>query len=188
MPEQRYIQLNPFRWRAKHLQLFVGLYQESTTVVQRQGVRVYMIRADNERENIPKEIHEYCQMNEIKIETALIYAPESNGKDERFVQEHRTRAMVMKSAINLPAEIWDEALSHTNWLRNRLPSSRINFTFHFLNGKANIASNSNRFRNLERNGEHKVLRLSIIPRTSKERSSSQSLKLHTSLGWKETNA
>lgn len=29
---------------------------------------------------------------------------------------------------NLPANIWDKALHHANWLQNRLPSFRIKFT------------------------------------------------------------
>lgn len=87
-----------------------------------------MIQADNARENIPNELKEYCITNGIKIEPSPAYAPESNGMAERLVQEHWTRARVIMLATNLPHELWDGELTHANWLRNRLPSSRINFS------------------------------------------------------------
>lgn len=47
-----------------------------------------MIRADNLRENIPKDIQEFSLNNGIKIELSPAYKPESNDMDERLVQEH----------------------------------------------------------------------------------------------------
>lgn len=69
------------------------------------GISVQMIRADNARENIPKELHEFCITNGIKIEPSPAYAPESNGMAERLVQENCTRARVMMLATTLPANL-----------------------------------------------------------------------------------
>lgn len=89
-----------------------------------------MIRADNARENMPKELPKRSVQIGILIEPSPPYAPEGNGTDERLVQEHWTRTAVMFLATNVPANLWDEALYHTNWLSNRLPSSRIDLATH----------------------------------------------------------
>lgn len=47
------------------------------------------------------------------------------GTIERLVQENWTRARVLIFATNLPRNLWSEALYHGNWLRNRLPASRL---------------------------------------------------------------
>lgn len=44
-----------------------------------KGARVRMIRAENVRENIPKELREHCVQNGISIEPSPAYAPERNG-------------------------------------------------------------------------------------------------------------
>jgi len=42
-----------------------------------------------------------------------------------LVKEHWTRARVILFASNLPTKLWPEAIEHGNWLRNRLPATRI---------------------------------------------------------------
>lgn len=87
-----------------------------------------MIRADNERENPPIYLEEYCKANGISVEPSPTYAPESNIMTERLVQEHWKRARVLMIATTPPAELWDETLLNANWLRNCLPNSRIKFS------------------------------------------------------------
>lgn len=89
--------------------------------------RVQNIRDENARENILMHILQFCLRNGIKIETSPAYATESSGMSEKLAPEHLTRDKVMILSITVPAELWDEALSHANWLRNRLPSSGIHF-------------------------------------------------------------
>lgn len=120
----------------------------------RDGTKVRMIRTDNARENIPKALHEFCTESGISIESSLPYAPESNGMAERLVQENWTRARVMMLATSLPAEIWDEALAHANWRRNRLPSARINQSIPTQQWDENPVFNSGQYRNLEQQNMH----------------------------------
>ena len=90
-----------------------------------QGFTVKTIRWDNAGENVSNLVLQYCETNGIKVEPSPPYAPERNGAAERIVQEHWMRARVLMFSSELPAQLWGEALKHANWLRNRLPASRI---------------------------------------------------------------
>lgn len=136
-----------------------------------QGRSVRMIRADNARENLPQDFVQFCVKSGISIEPSPPYAPESNGTAERLVQEHWTRARVLMLSTNLPAELWDEAILHANWLRNRTPSSRINNDLPLLKWKPNSII---RFRNIPEFGTfgyafiyypHNVKAKKLLPRS-----------------------
>ena len=60
-----------------------------------------------------------------QLDYSPAYDSESNGAAERLIREQWTRARVLLKASNLPNFLWGEAISHGNWLRNRLPASRI---------------------------------------------------------------
>ncbi len=90
-----------------------------------KGYRVSDIRLDQAGENFSSIVVSFCRQQGINLAPSPAYAPESNGLAERPVQEHWTRTRVLMFGCDLPQELWDEALSHANWLLNRLPSSRI---------------------------------------------------------------
>lgn len=148
-----------------------------------EGGRSQMILADNTRENISKDIHEFCLSNGIKIEPSPAYTSESSGMVERLFQDHWTRGRVMMIATNLPAELWDEAVSHASWVRNKLRSFRINFSISLSNGAPKLAFRLSRFQS----GEYKALNASIILRTLKQRNCFGDLKAHNSSERKATN-
>lgn len=68
---------------------------------------------------------EFCRTFGISLEYSPAFAAQSNGTAERLIQEHWTRARVLLFASTLPTNLWAEAISHGNWLRNRLQSRRI---------------------------------------------------------------
>ena len=67
----------------------------------------------------------FCPQNGIQLDPSPPHAHQSNGTAERLIQELWTRTRELLFASQLPASLWAEAMSHSNWLRNRLPSSRI---------------------------------------------------------------
>lgn len=84
-----------------------------------------MIRVDNDRENILTELKEICISNGISIHPSPASIAESNGMAERLFQEHWTRDQLIMVETDLPSKLWNEALQHANWLRNRLPNSHM---------------------------------------------------------------
>ena len=103
----------------------------------RQGYRIQMLRLDQARENIKGEVARFCKEQGIQLSPSPPYAPESNGISERIVQEHWTRARVLVFASKLPNSLWGEAINHANWLRNRLPSRRIDNSLPILKWNPN---------------------------------------------------
>lgn len=52
--------------------------------------------------------------------------------DERLVQEYWKYSRVIMLTTKLPDVIWGEATVNSNWLRNRQPSTSVNFNFPLL--------------------------------------------------------
>lgn len=90
-----------------------------------QGFHIQRFRLDRAGENFKGAMVPFCQQNRIELKPSPPYAPETNGTAERLVQEHWSKVRVLLFASVLPYELWGEALKHSNWLRNRSPSSRI---------------------------------------------------------------
>jgi len=89
------------------------------------GFKILGFRLDQAGENTTSQLLNLCKDQGIRLQYTPPYASESNGSAERLVQEHWTRTRVLLFASNMPHELWEEAMSHGNWLRNRLPSRRI---------------------------------------------------------------
>ena len=92
-----------------------------------QRARVKVLRSDKAGKNLTADLLNFLANAGISVKTSPAYAPESNGLAERLVQEHWNRARVFMFATDLPKTLWGEAMAHTNWLRNRVPSARVNF-------------------------------------------------------------
>ena len=58
----------------------------------------------------------------IIIETSAPYSPSQNGVAERFNRTLLELARAMLISKNLPTFLWDEAVAHAAYLRNRAPT------------------------------------------------------------------
>lgn len=112
--------------RSEFLQSLRDYKEFAETHFAAHGHRIKKIRLDNAGEMTrSSETKRFCSSSGIQLEPSPPYSPESNGVAERLVQEHWTRARVLMFGTNLPNTLWGEALTFANWLRNRLPASRI---------------------------------------------------------------
>lgn len=96
------------------------------------------ISNDNAGKNLPNELMSYCREAGIEIKPSPAYESESNGLVDRLVQEYWKRALVLIFTTELPDTLWAEALFHADWLRNRVPSSRINGDIPILRCNGNV--------------------------------------------------
>lgn len=131
--------------------LFASLKYYKERAEAETGCRLINIRLDGAGENMANMVHEFALSNGIRLEPSPAHAPESNGVAERFMKELGVRARVLLFGAKLGDEMWAEAMHHGNWLRNRLPSDRIQ-------GNIPILSWNNRtridFENLPTFGQH----------------------------------
>ncbi len=105
--------------------------------LQMYGIKLTNIRLDRAGENLSNAVKEFCSNNGIHLEPSLAYSPQSNGCAERLVQEHWIRARILLFSSNLLKYLWPEAIYHANWLRNRLPASRIDNEIPIMRWKSN---------------------------------------------------
>lgn len=87
--------------------------------------RMYALRLDNAGEQTSREVLRFVNENGMSTEYSPPYASQSNGASERLIQELWNMARTMLLDSQLSERLWAEAISHSNWLRNRLPSKRI---------------------------------------------------------------
>ena len=112
-----------FLKRKNELTTCLNKYKESSEL--RTGHRMRKIRLDGAGENMGGAVESFCTQHGIHLDPSSPYAHQSNGTDERLIQELWARTRVLLFASQLPASLWAEAMNHSNWLRSRLPSSRI---------------------------------------------------------------
>jgi len=89
------------------------------------GFLLQNIRLDGAGENRSEIITNRARLSGISLDYSPPYAPQSNGIAERYMQELSLRGRVLLGGSKLEKNFWEEAMRHGNWLRNRLPSERI---------------------------------------------------------------
>lgn len=96
-----------------------------TTTLPRNDLQSRPYHGTMQGEKISHLVLQYFATNGIRVEPSPPCAPESNAAAELLVQEHWARARLLMFSSELPTQLRGEALKHANWLRNRLPASRI---------------------------------------------------------------
>ena len=97
--------------------------KEYTTYTERKfDVKLKTLRVDNGGEFINKEVKKWCQEKGIELQTTAPYSPSQNGIAERFNRTLIELARAMLIAKNLPSFLWEEAVTHAAYLRNRAPT------------------------------------------------------------------
>jgi transposase InsO family protein len=94
-----------------------GRIKEHLTKIHRHfGKWPKWMRIDNGKEFINEEIKKWAAERGITLETTAPYSPSQNGVAERFNRTLLELARVMITAKNLPVFLWDEAVSHANYV------------------------------------------------------------------------
>ena len=101
--------------------------KEHVAQIKRQFGKVpKWIRFDNGKELINDKLKKLAADEGIIIEASAPYSPSQNGVAERFNRTLLEIARAMLIAGNLPTFLWDEAVAHAAYLRNRAPTRALN--------------------------------------------------------------
>jgi IS30 family transposase len=94
-------------------------------VKQRFGKGPTYLRVDNGTELVNEKVKKFCAQEGITIEQSAPYSPSQNGIAERFNRTliELVRAMLIEKG--LPTFLWDEAVSHATYIRNRSPTKAL---------------------------------------------------------------
>ena len=77
---------------------------------------------DSVTELVNAEMKAWAGQRGIELEVTAPYLQSQNGVAERFNCTHMELARVMLFAKGLPEFLWDQAATHANYLRNRVPT------------------------------------------------------------------
>ena len=96
--------------------------EHTLKIKQRFGKAPMYMRVDNGKELVNEEVKKFCAEEGITIETSAPYSPSQNGVAERFNRTLIELVRAMLIAKDLPSFLWDEAVSHATYIRNRSPT------------------------------------------------------------------
>ena len=103
-----------------------GQIKEHITKIERNfGKFPKWIRFNNGKELVNEEAKKWANEKGITIETMAPYSPSQNGVAEWFNRTLLKLARVMIISSKLPTLLWDEAVSHANYLRNCAPTQAL---------------------------------------------------------------
>ncbi|KAJ3543106.1 hypothetical protein NMY22_g3260 [Coprinellus aureogranulatus] len=91
-------------------------------MLKNQGRLPKYMRFDNGKELINQKLKELARENGIVIEPTAPYSPSQNGVAERFNRTLMELARAMLIGKDLPVFLWDHAVAHAAYLRNRAPT------------------------------------------------------------------
>lgn len=97
-------------------------FKEYVNIVQTKfNSKIEILRCDNGREYISKEMKEFCKNNGTVIDFTNPYTPQQNGKAERYNRSliEKSRSMIHEGKV--PKEFWNEAVRVAAYAINRSP-------------------------------------------------------------------
>lgn len=99
---------------------------EHVAAVERKfGKGPAWMRFDNGKELVNSTTKSLCATKGIEIHTTAPYSPSQNGVAERLNRTLLELVRAMMIAKSVPAFLWDEAVSHAVYLRNRVLTSAL---------------------------------------------------------------
>ncbi|GJQ73159.1 form3 [Trypoxylus dichotomus] len=85
--------------------------------------KIAVLRCDNGSEYIISELKNSCRDNGTFIDYPTPYAPQQNGKAERYNRSLVNKARAMIQEANLPKMFWSEAIRVAAYILNRSPQN-----------------------------------------------------------------
>ena len=95
---------------------------------QSGGYKVQRVRTDNGGEYVSNALTSWLESRGILHQLTVPYTPQQNGKAERLNRTIMDKVRSMLADAHLPKELWGEATSTANYLRNRTPASGMDKT------------------------------------------------------------
>ena len=96
--------------------------EHAAKVKQCFGKGLTYLRVDNGKELVNADVKRFCAEEGITIETTAPYSPSQNGIAEHYNRTLLELIRAMLLAKGLPPFLWDEAVSHAVYIRNRSPT------------------------------------------------------------------
>jgi transposase InsO family protein len=90
-----------------------------------QGKTPKAIRMDRGREFVNETLFGWCQSKGMEMQMTAPYSPSQNGVAEQMNCMLKELARAMRIATDLPVFLWEQAIAHTAYVRNRAYSSAI---------------------------------------------------------------
>jgi hypothetical protein len=110
------------RRKSDALPVFRDLFQ---TIRTQHGVLVKVLRTDNGGEFVSGSFKKFCNSQGILQQFTVPYTPAQNGRAERTNRTLVEMTRCLLSQADLPKQYWGDAIVHSAYIRNRLPSSRL---------------------------------------------------------------
>lgn len=101
-------------------------FKEFMAWVEKQtGEKVKVLRTDNGKEYVNRQLENFLRENGIIHQTTVTYTPEQNGVAERLNRTIVEKARSMLQDSNLSERYWGEAVSTATYLKNRSPTMAV---------------------------------------------------------------
>jgi hypothetical protein len=113
-----WIQLSPTKEN-----LSIIIKKQFTLLETETGRKIKAVKTDNGREYLSRDLESYLEDKGIKHNTSMPYTPQQNGEAERLNRTPQEKARPMLSEARLPLDMWGEAVTVANHLRNISPVS-----------------------------------------------------------------
>ena len=98
--------------------------QQVLAMLERQsGKLTKAVRTDGGGEYVNHTLEDFMRSRGISHQTTMPYTPQQNGKAERLNRTLLDKVRAMLAQAQLPKEMWGEAVTTANYLRNRSPAS-----------------------------------------------------------------
>jgi hypothetical protein len=107
-------------------QAFDRIKEHIAQIKRHYGKVPKWLRFDNGKELVNDKLRKLAMEEGIIIETSAPYSPSQNGVAERFNRTLLELARAMLISKDLPIFLWDEAVAHAAYLRNRAPTRALN--------------------------------------------------------------
>jgi hypothetical protein len=113
-------------FQQKKSQLFQSYKKDEAYIETQSGNHIKVSRSDRGGEFQSEAILNHQDQRETVCEFTVHDLPPQNGVSKRGMRTQAERARALLLTSSLPCFLWEEAMSHSNWLQNRTPARAIN--------------------------------------------------------------
>jgi hypothetical protein len=120
----------------KHKDHATQAIKDYVAYLRARGMHPTAFRCDQGAEFVNDNLVRWLQEQGIKLQTTAPYSPSQNGAAERLNRTLLELARAMMIERNIPMFLWEYAIKHAAYLRERAPAKALPGTTHMRHGTA----------------------------------------------------